>query len=218
MASHMLRFVVTALRMSQTVFYVNCRFNGRRVRVGKRSVRPAAPPSSALLWPSSTRQATPAILQPLRYARTLDGTVQPQSCPRHHCAGGGPSGAETPRHSCQRRCPRASVLRSMVEVYWGYLPRPFKGWRTASIAPAAKAFPCFLGRHAACCGSPATGNGLLASSAALAIRAIPPPDQRQSRHEHRASAGVCGALGGLLLLVLVLPIPIDVAELPQHAA
>ena len=162
MAPHMLRFVVTALRMSQTVFYVNCRFNGRRVRVGKRSVRPAAPPSSALLWPSSTRQATPAILQPLRYTRTLAGTVQPQSCPRHHCAGGArcqPSGAETPRHSCRRRCPRASVLRSMVEVYRGYLPRPSKGangtrraarWHNLS-AP---------GCHAACCGSPATGNGI----------------------------------------------------------
>jgi len=41
-----------SLRSSQKVFYVNCRFNGRRDRGGgRRSVRPAAPPSSALLWP-----------------------------------------------------------------------------------------------------------------------------------------------------------------------
>ena len=41
MAPHMLRFVVTALRMSQTVFYVNCRFNGRRDS-GGRAFRPSS--------------------------------------------------------------------------------------------------------------------------------------------------------------------------------
>ena len=116
-----------------------------------------------------------------------------------------PLSTEASRHSCRRRCPRASVLRSMVEVYWGYLPRPFKGWRTVSIAPAAKAFPCFFGRHAACCGSPATGNGLLASSAAPAIRAIPPTRRNPHRYHHRDSAIISGVAGGVLLPARVRP-------------
>jgi len=208
MASHMLRFVVTALRMSQTVFYVNCRFNGRRDS-GGRAFRPSSrasfvsAPLAGLHATSQHRQscnrfATHGRLPaPSSRNRVLVITAQAArvaSRPAQRLLGTHVGGGVRARPCF------APWSRYTGDIY----PDPSKGGERQASRRPLKLSPAFSAVTLLAVVVPQRATDYEPQAQPLqSVRFL--RQTEQSRHGHRASVGVSGVAGGVLLSARVRP-------------